>query len=88
MKKKLLVLIICLISIFSLVGCAEKNEKGQKFYKVCNNITFVEVAKKDCYDILVHEETKVMYIRYNKDYRAGLSVMLDENGKPLLWKGK
>ncbi len=86
MKKFLMVLIFSLISVFSLVGCAEKNEKGQRVYRVYDDVTLVRVTQSDYYDILVHEETKVMYIRYHNGHQAGISVMIDEDGKPLLYK--
>lgn len=88
MKRILIILLLCLISVFSLVGCVEKNEKGQSVYKVYDNVTLVCVAQSDYYSILVHEETKVMYVQYHEAYRAGLTVMLDQDGKPLLWQGE
>jgi hypothetical protein len=87
MKKILVILGLCLISVFSLVGCSEKNEKGQRVYRVYD-VTLVRVASDYGYDILVHEETKVMYIQYRDGYQAGISVMLDQDGKPLLWQGE
>lgn len=87
MKKILIILLLFLISVFSLVGCGEKNEKGQSVYRVCDNVTFVEVARTDYYNIWVHKETRVMYIRYFNRNQAGISVMLDQDGKPLLWQG-
>ena len=85
-KEILLFLIVCL-SVFSLVGCAEKNENDQFIYYVNENITFVEVVGfsgnnlKQPYRVFVHKETKVMYISYRNGHQGGISVMLDENGK-------
>ena len=94
MKRKLIILLLCLISVFTLVGCAEKNENGQHIYYVSENITLIEVVgfsgnnAKQPYTILVHKETRVMYIAENKSYQGSMSIMLDENGKPLLWQGE
>ena len=35
--------------------------------------------------VLVHKETRVMYITY---YHGGTTVMLDEDGKPLIYEGE
>jgi hypothetical protein len=92
-KEILLFLIVCL-SVFILVGCAEKNENDKFIYYVNENITLVEVVGfsgnnvKQPYRVFVHKETKVMYISYIHGHQAGISVMLDENGKPLLWEGE
>lgn len=48
-----------------------------------DDITFLVVQSGAGGAVLVHRETKVMYIRIN----GGISVMLDEEGKPLLWEG-
>ena len=37
-------------------------------------------------EILVDNETGVMYLFVKNGYGAGLTVMLDEDGKPLLYK--
>lgn len=99
-KEILLFLIVCL-SVFSLVGCAEKNaekdENDQFIYYTNGNITFVEVVGfssnnvKAPFSVVVHKETKVMYIRTKEHLQGGIggiAVMLDENGKPLLWEGE
>ena len=69
-------------------GCIKTNEKGQEIYTARDNITLVLVFRGDFYDILVHEETKVVYIKYRNGNQAGLTVMLDQDGKPLLWEGE
>ena len=37
--------------------------------------------------IIIDTETKVMYLWCERDYKAGLTVMVDSEGKPLLYKG-
>lgn len=56
-----------------------------------SNSNFEVIAcEEDCgsgYVIMYHKETKVMYLFVKHGYGAGLTVMLDENGKPLLYNG-
>lgn len=94
MKRPLSVFLVCLIGAFCLISCTEKNENDQRIYYVSENITLVEVvgfsgnALKQPYTILVHKETRVMYIVENENYQGGISIMLDKDGKPLLWQGE
>ncbi len=91
MKKLLTLFLILIITIFTFTctGCEEVNENGQPVYKVHEDVTFVVVSEQNNgFDILVHKETKVMYIRYRSGNPYALSVMLDATGKPLLWKGE
>lgn len=37
--------------------------------------------------ILVDTETKVQYMYIHEGFSGGLSVMLDQEGKPILYKG-
>ena len=38
--------------------------------------------------IIVDAETKVMYLWHEDNYKGGLTVMLDKDGKPLLFEEK
>ena len=42
----------------------------------------------DGYFILVDKETRVMYLFVKYGYGAGLEVMVDEEGKPMLYEGE
>lgn len=42
----------------------------------------------DGYFILVDKETRVMYLFVKCGYGAGLEVMVDEEGKPMLYEGE
>lgn len=42
----------------------------------------------DGYFILVDKETRVMYLFAKYGYGAGLEVMVDEEGKPMLYEGE
>lgn len=39
------------------------------------------------YQIFYHEDTKVMYLFIKSGYGGGLTIMLDENGNPLIYEG-
>lgn len=84
MKKILVILCLCLISVFSLVGCKDYNIVNDSNYEDKFMIIYLEYEDK----IYVHKDTKVMYLFVKSGYGAGLSVMLDQDGKPLLWQGE
>lgn len=83
-KKIIIVAILCLILTFALVGCSclqqPTNDSERLFFRVETGV--------DNMKIYVHKETKVMYLwrSENGPHAGGLTVMLDENGKPLLWE--
>lgn len=91
MKKILIVLAFLLI----LVGCGES--EGSNINNTTNisetkeeNETeeedterFVIVKASTHYTIIADKETKVMYVHY---YHGGITYMVDENGRPLLWE--
>lgn len=49
---------------------------------------FKTVYNKGNERILVDTETNVMYLYRYAGYGAGMTVMLDETGSPLLWEDK
>lgn len=46
---------------------------------------FITVYSDFCNTIYADKETNVLYFWHFGGYSGGLSVMVDENGKPLLW---
>lgn len=86
MKKLTIIFLTIILSIFAFTftGCAEKNEYGHEVYPVIDKVTFVKVIDGEYCDIFVHKETRVMYVKYSD---CGMSVMLNKDGKPLLWNG-
>lgn len=95
MKKFLILLLIMIISIFTLTGCdSEPDDKtgSGKEYNICDKVNFIEVSNnkgRDDFKVFVHKETKIMYIMYcNANYGGYcLSVLVDTDGKPLIWEG-
>ena len=80
--KKFISLVLALILIFALVGCTGANSDNETI-----SDRFVRVYSEYSSCIYVDSETNVMYFWHSGVYSGGLSVMLDENGDPLLWEG-
>ena len=80
--KKLISLVLALVLIFALVGCTGASSENEK-----TSDRFVRVYSEYSNCIYVDSETNVMYFWHSGVYSGGLSVMLDENGDPLLWEG-
>ena len=71
MNKKLIILLLIILSV-SLTGCGNLSSRFET----------VESDPPD-YLIIVDKETGVLYLK--RGY--GLTVLLDKNGKPLLYEG-
>ena len=80
--KKLISLVLALVLIFALVGCTGASSENET-----TSDRFVRVYSEYQNYIYVDSETNVMYFWHSGGYSGGLSVMLDENGDPLLWGG-
>lgn len=84
MKKIITYILLLLIVPFSLVftGCDNNVKKIEE----SRFITVEEYNNK--YYILVDKETKVCYLKYMYVNQYGLTVLVDENGKPILYEGE
>lgn len=80
--KKLISLVLALVLIFALAGCTGASSDNET-----TSDRFVRVYSEYSSCIYVDSETNVMYFWHSGCYSGGLSVMLDENGDPLLWEG-
>ena len=83
---------ICLCGLFlilNITGCAPHSDETTSISNEESNASFVIVEKELVngyfYKIAYHKDTKVMYVlgQYND-----FEVMLDADGKPLLWEGE
>ena len=89
--KKLLILFVLLITLM-LCACNNNGKSIEhKSSEYTDGPTFVCIESGDEYRIVYHRETKVMYVvsrTYSTDApRAIFTVMLDAEGKPLLYRG-
>lgn len=82
MKRKILcLLLLIMLPILLLSGCSSEESDINGGYE-----RFKEVNYSNCV-VYVDKETRVMYLFTKIGYGAGLTVMLDENGNPLIWEG-
>jgi hypothetical protein len=78
-------LVLCLF----LAGCGKKMTSVEDINnsKNASESMFVKVEQGDSYRIVYHRGTKVMYVISNRPGNNGtFTVMLDANGKPLLYQ--
>jgi hypothetical protein len=91
--RRFLVALLSVLCITSFCGCRERNANGREVLASfsCGQFVIVEKYRDgtglDIY-ILVHNETKVMYMLIEEVDGCGITVIVDENGKPLLWEGE
>ena len=80
MKKALVMTALGVTLLMS--GCTQhKTEKNQQEE---NRLMVIDDSMS--YRIYVDKETMVMYLRTKQGYGEALCVMVDADGKPLLWK--
>ena len=80
MKKLAIILALAI----SLSGCSGGNYNTE--YE--NNGRFHKVYDEYPNTIYVDSETNVMYFWHTGGSSGGLTVMVNENGQPLIWKGE
>ncbi len=87
--KKILLSLFGIILCFSVCGCAgSKLEAHTSSGKPLGNERFrIVEGNYDSQAILVDTETGVEYLWINEYSRAGLTVLIDHTGKPLLADG-
>lgn len=81
--KKLFVAIIILAMIM-LLGCGLNSLSGKNIDVETERIKKVYGGPYE--QIFVDTETNVMYLYEGLGYGGGMTVMLDKDGKPLLWE--
>ena len=89
MKKKILIVIFALLIPLCLLfaGCSSEIEsksqpEGEHLFVLVDSFGTTG-GGYDCY-VIVHKQTKVMYLVH---YNGGATVMLDTDGKPMIYKG-
>lgn len=95
MKKLLSVFLTTILTTITLVGCSStydevkpKAGSSQECLQEC--FVYVRYDRTLGCNIVYDNSTKVMYAAADRsDYNRGsLTVLVDENGKPKLYKGK
>lgn len=87
MRTKIFVLAILILCLL-LTGCGAKmSTANDSAVNDGDRSMFVKVEEGDTYIIVYHRGTKVMYVISDGIYNHGtFTVMLDANGKPLLYQ--
>ena len=83
MVKKILCLVIAIMLMLTCVGC--NSVESVELYS-SSMFTKIEKVWMDGYffNVVYHQQTKVMY---TVSYEGIITVMLNADGKPLLWEG-
>lgn len=85
--KRIIILTILLMCLF-LTGCGAKMESANDAaVNDGDRSMFVIIESGWSYRIVYHRDTKVMYtVSYGTYNMGNFTVMVDEEGKPLLYK--
>lgn len=86
--KQILAFILACVTLLSLIGCSiDMSEFKEKMNEPVFDIyeRFEKVYSQDRRHIIVDTETGVMYLMWQYNSGAGITVMVDETGAPLLW---
>lgn len=84
MKK--LILMCCLLFSISLAGCSDKTDPDVIDNR--DDDSFITIYLGNADYIFVHKETRVQYLYVDNGYDGGLEVMVDADGKPLLYESE
>ena len=85
--KKIFCLVLIVMMLLTCVGCTEmETVQETQQEETSNKSMFILIETGTNYKVVYHKETKVMYTISIGYYNCGtFTVMLDADGKPLLW---
>lgn len=86
MKK--LILMCCLLFSVSLVGCGGKRAVDPDVIDNRDNDRFITIYLGNADYVYVDKETRVQYLYVDNGYDGGLEILVDSDGKPLLYEGE
>ena len=88
MKDRFKLIVAALVACMLLTGCGARMVKESDMKSQGTAVSmFVELEEGSNYKIVYHRKTKVMYAISWGGYNNGtFTVMLDADGKPLLYK--
>ena len=92
MRKLRLIFCGLMLSV-ALVGCGgSKSENNGMKYEIIGNRTFLVIDTSTGFSnvhlIYVDKETKVQYLMFEGGHWGIMSVLLDADGKPILYDGE
>ena len=87
--KKFKALCLCVFLAFVFTACDSNKEETNDVEETMVVVQDEFTSRKGDPNIfiIVHKETKVQYLFVKHGYGAGLTIMVDESGKPLLYEG-
>ena len=86
--KKLFVWLLALVMVLALAGCGTSSVEQEGADTGSNTSMFVEVESDTYWYVAYHRDTKVMYTVSDGVYSRGIfTVLVDADGKPMLWEG-
>ena len=89
MKKLFIKLVAVLIICLTIALCSCGQEIQIDEIALSNESMFVLVEETNSWRVVYHKETKVMYAVSVGTYNFGnFTLLVDENGMPLLWQGE
>lgn len=90
MKNRFKLMAAALVACMLLTGCGARMIKESGMKNQGTDVSmFVLLEYGSNYKIVYHKKTKVMYVVSWGSYNNGtFTVMLDADGKPLLYKGE
>lgn len=83
--KKFICLALTIFLMCALIGCFASAD-GENDHS--NSARFVQVYHSYFDTIYVDTKTNVMYWVRSESHACDIQVMVDANGKPLLWEGR
>lgn len=91
MKNKIILLLITATMALSLIACGDSVSVVENEDEVTESAEMFERhTLDDCYSILVDKETGVCYLEYKNtfgyDGYYGITVMLNADGTPKIWR--
>lgn len=89
MKKILLAIILILCLTLCSCGAQMLTEEEVSKDNTSNISMFIQIEDGNCYKIVYHRDTKVMYAVSDGHYNSGtFTVMLNPDGTPMIYRGK
>lgn len=85
--KKILIILCCLMMCVSFGGCSgSSNQTDIEIINRCGR-DFLQIETPGFGYITVDVETKVQYMHFSSGNTARVAVLVDSDGKPILYEG-